>query len=75
MHIYRLFATFYPPVEKAFRALLPFSISERAKHIQQAIDITSISENDFSWFNNQITEVLKILLPVIRGSNFTRMVI
>ncbi|NOT13355.1 MAG: hypothetical protein HOP23_16240 [Methylococcaceae bacterium] len=45
------------------------SISEGAKHIQQAIAITSISENDLSWFNNQMTEVLKILLPVVRDPN------
>lgn len=62
----RQFATLYPPIEKAFRSSLPLSIPEGAKHIQQAIVITSISENDLSWFNNQMTEVLKILLPVVR---------
>jgi hypothetical protein len=65
----RQLATLYPPVEKAFRASLPLSISDGAKHIQQAIATTSISENDLSWFNNQMTEVLKILLPVVRDSN------
>ena len=65
----RQFATLYPAVEKSFRASLPLSIYEGAKHIQQAIAITSISENDLSWFNNQMTEVLKILLPVVRDPN------
>ena len=65
----RQFATLYPEFERSFRASLPLSISEGAKHIQQAIAITSISENDLYWLNNQMTEALKILLPAARDPN------
>lgn len=65
----RQFASIDPAIEKAFRNSLPLPISEGALKIEQGLQSSLISEKDMNWLDNQLTEVLKILLPVVRDQN------
>ncbi|MFA5924060.1 MAG: hypothetical protein WC856_22685 [Methylococcaceae bacterium] len=64
----RLLASLYPPLEKAFRTALPLSLSEGAAPIQQALSSLSLTEEKLCWFDSQMTEVLRVLLPVVRDT-------
>lgn len=64
----QVLASNYPELNKAFREALPLPISDGAAFIERAITSISFSEEKIQWFDNQMTETLKTLLPVVRDS-------
>ncbi len=62
----RVLASSYPSLEKSFRAALPVPLEEGAISIESALSSLGFSEEKLRWFDNQMTEVLKVLLPVVR---------
>jgi hypothetical protein len=64
----RVVANTYPPLEQAFRKALPLSLTEGAVHIQQALAALALPAEKVRWFDAQMTEVLRVLLPAVRDS-------
>jgi hypothetical protein len=64
----RILASSYPSLEKSFRAALPLSVSEGSGQIRQALSSLTLSEQRLSWLDKQMTEVLRVLVPVVRDS-------
>ena len=62
----RVLASNYPALDTAFRASLPLSISEGSRYIRQAVPVAGLSEDRLKWLDLQMTEILKVLLPVVR---------
>lgn len=62
----RTIAGAYPPLERAFRVALPLSLAEGAIPIQQAFAELALSDAKLQWFDAQMTEVLRVLLPAVR---------
>lgn len=62
----RVLADQYPPIEKAFRASLPLPIVAGSLQINRAISELGLSDEKVRWLDTQMTEVLKILIPVVR---------
>lgn len=64
----RVLASNYPMLEKAFRASLPLPITDGSKHIRQVMPELCMSEERVQWLDAQMTEILKVLIPVVRDS-------
>jgi hypothetical protein len=64
----RILASNYPVLDPLFRASLPLSLADGARPIQQALLALSISDEKLEWFDRQMTEVLRMLIPVVRDS-------
>jgi hypothetical protein len=62
----RLVANSYPALEQAFRKALPLQLVEGALAINHAFSVLALSEEKLHWFDVQMTEVLKVLVPVVR---------
>jgi hypothetical protein len=62
----RVLAGHYPPLEKAFRASLPVPISDGSSQIHHAISELGLSDEKVRWLDAQMTEILKVLIPVVR---------
>lgn len=62
----RVLANSYPALEQAFRKSLPLALAEGAIPIQQALAGLALSDERVRWFDAQLTEVLRVLLPVVR---------
>ncbi len=65
----RVLASHHPPLEKAFRASLPLSITAGSEQIRQVIPELGLSEEKVQWLDAQMTEILKVLVPVVRDPN------
>lgn len=63
---WRIAASSYPQLERAFRTALPLPIAEGAGQIQTAFSELALSPEKIRWFDNQSTEVLRLLVPVVR---------
>lgn len=64
----RVLASNYPMLEKAFRASLPLPITDGSKHIRQVMPELGMSEERLQWLDAQMTEILKVLIPVVRDA-------
>lgn len=64
----RVTASNYPLLEKTFRASLPLPISVGSKHIRQVMPELALSEEKVQWLDAQMTEILKVLIPVVRDT-------
>jgi len=62
----RVVANAYPPLEQAFRKALPLSLAEGSQPIQQALAALALPDEKVRWFDAQMTEVLRTLLPAVR---------
>jgi len=62
----RVVASNYPLLEQAFRKALPLPLAEGAVPIQQALAELTLPDEKVRWFNTQMTEVLRVLLPAVR---------
>jgi len=62
----RVLASNYQPLKEAFRASLPMPISEGSKTLRRVIPTLSLTEEKIRWLDLQTTEILKVLLPVVR---------
>ena|SRR3989344_71565 len=62
----RVLAGNHPPLEKAFRSSLPLSISAGSEPIRKVFPTLGLTEDDVQWLDSQTTEILKVLLPVVR---------
>lgn len=62
----RVLASNHPPLEKAFRASLPLPISTGSAAIRQVIPTLGLTEDKVQWLDAQTTEILKVLLPVVK---------
>ena len=62
----------YPTVEGAFRAALSASLNDGAKGLQQSLFAVQFTETDLRWFDFQMTEVLRMLVPVVRDSELPK---
>ena len=62
----RLFVSTYPQVESAFREALPLGIVEGGILIHKSFSLLDFKEKDMNWFDAQMTEALKSLVPVVR---------
>lgn len=65
----RTFAGRNPEIAKAFRTALPMTIVDGAAPIQQAVSSAGLSDKDIQWFDTQMTEVLRTLLPVVKSND------
>lgn len=65
----RVLASNYPALDSAFRASLPLSLSDGARPIQQALLSLSLSDEKLEWLDRQMTEVMRMLIPVVRDSD------
>jgi hypothetical protein len=65
----RILASNHQQLDTAFRASLPLPISEGAEHIRKAMESLELSEQKVNWIDAQMTESLKMLLPVVRDKN------
>lgn len=65
----RILASNYPALEPAFRESLPLPLSEGARPIQQVLMSLAITEEKLEWFDRQMTETLRTLLPVVRDNS------
>ena len=65
----RILASNYPALDSAFRASLPLSLSDGAAPIQQALLSLSLSDEKLAWFDHQMTEVMRMLIPVVRDND------
>ena len=63
----RTAASLSPAVEAAFRKSLPMPVNEGATVIEAAIREAALSERDVQWLDEQETEVLQMLVPVVRA--------
>lgn len=62
----RHFASIHRSLDPAFRAALPVSLAEGAHPIQEALSAIKFEEEDLRWFDTQMTEALRVLVPVVR---------
>lgn len=62
----RVVANAYPPLEQAFRKALPLSLAEGAVPIQQALAALALPDEKVRWFDAEMTEVMRVLLPAVR---------
>ena len=62
----RVLANNHPLLEKAFRASLPLPISQGSELIRQVVPKLNLSKQKITWLDAQMTEILKVLLPVIK---------
>lgn len=62
----RILASTYPSLEKSFRTALPLTVPEGAESIRQALSSLNLTQEKMSWFDKQMTEVLRVLVPVVR---------
>lgn len=56
----------YPALEPAFRESLPVSPRDGAESIHHAMSAIEFTQKDLDWFDTQMTEALRVLLPVVR---------
>lgn len=59
-------ASSYPQLEKSFRTALPLTVHGGAEVIRQALYSLNLTQEKVSWFDKQMTEVLRVLVPVVR---------
>lgn len=62
----RQVASSYPPFDSAFRAALPLPIREGAVQIEATFRSGALPPEKMEWFDAQMTEVLKVLVPIVR---------
>lgn len=62
----RIAASEHPALEKALRAALSLSLTEGATHLRLAFQEARLTEKQLQWFDVQSTEVLRVLVPVVR---------
>jgi len=62
----RVLAGHYPPLERAFRASLPLPIFEGSEAVRQVIPALGLTEQKAQWLDAQTTEILKVLVPVVK---------
>jgi hypothetical protein len=63
---FRVLASSYPPLENAFTRGLSMRTREAAILVQGAFREIDLSEAKMEWFDRQSTEVLRMLLEVVR---------
>lgn len=63
----RTAASLSPAIEGALRKSLPMPVSEGGAVIETAIREAGLSEHDLQWLDVQETEVLQVLVPVVRA--------
>lgn len=68
----RILASSAPSLEKSFRAALPLTVPEGAEPIRQALSSLTLTQEKMSWFDKQMTEVLRVLVPVVRDPELPR---
>lgn len=65
----RVLASHHPPLEKAFRASLPLQIAEGSVHIREVLPTLALTDQQLHWLDAQMTEILKVLLPVVAADD------
>lgn len=65
----RVLANHHPSLDKAFRASLPLSIAEGSAHIRDVMPTLVFSDEQLQWLDAQMTEALKVLLPVVADAD------
>ncbi len=61
----KLLVAHHPRLEAPFRKS-PVSISEGAEALRQVIPTLGLNEEEVAWLDDQLTEILKVLVPVVR---------
>jgi len=61
-----LLAGKYPPLKTAFKESMVLPAGSDAEPIRVAFKTLELPEDKLQWFDNQLTVVLKLLLPVVR---------
>ena len=62
----RVLASNYPEMEKAFREALPMGVRDAGRVLREVIPELNWDQERIEWFDGQLTEILKGLLPVVR---------
>ncbi len=62
----RVLAVNYPEMEKAFRETLPMGVRDSGRALGEVIPRLNWDQERVEWFDKQLTEILKGLLPVVR---------
>lgn len=55
----------YPLLKDAMQTSLPLPVTEASEILREAIIATQLPDDKIQWLDNQITEILKTLLPVV----------
>lgn len=64
----RLLVSHYPSLQQAVRYAVDASIHEGGDQLHQALMAAKLSDKDLTWFDSQMTEVLRMLVPVVRDA-------
>lgn len=62
----RTLASRNPAIATAFRVTLPMSLPKAALSIHEALTSAKLNDDDIQWFDTQMTEALRVLLPVVK---------
>lgn len=64
----RLLVSKYPSLQEAVRYAVDASLHEGGDGLHQALVAAKLSDPDLAWFDSQMTEVLRMLVPVVRDA-------
>lgn len=65
----RIAASLSPVLDLAFRKSLPLSVPEGAALVEAAVREARLTDSQLRWFDTQETEVLQLLVPVVRAAS------
>lgn len=62
----RVLASKHEPLKKVLQSTLPLPVSESAQALREVVPAIGLDEKQVQWLDAQMTEILKVLVPVVR---------
>lgn len=62
----RVLSSNHEPLKKVFQSTLPLPVHEAATALREILPTIALTEKEVQWLDAQMTEILKVLVPVVR---------